>query len=151
MRDLRRSVQDCALVAENVARLACFDGLASDVNAAPDTFVVPIDPGRVETLQRESFGFSLPNLDRLLPSLSLGRNETPELNAVELQVTRIIDRADGSHSFVMQDGQVWIQIQPARIPNVRVGDTVTIRRAAMGSFMLVSDRGGTPHRVRREG
>ncbi|MDX2275266.1 MAG: hypothetical protein NW206_07415 [Hyphomonadaceae bacterium] len=151
MRDLRRGVQDCAAIQDGAARLACFDQLASDVNATPDIFVVPIDPGRVETIQRESFGFSLPNLSRLLPSISIGGGETEELQSVQLQVARIVNRGDGSHSFVMEDGQVWIQTDAARVPNVRAGDTVTIRRAALGSYMLIGSRGGVPHRVRREG
>lgn len=150
MRDLRRGVQDCATIQDGAERLACFDHLASDVNAAPDTFVVPIDPGRVQTLQRESFGFSLPHLSSLLPSLSLGGGDTQDLQALEVQISRIIDRADGGHSFITEDGATWIQIQPSRVPNVRPGDTVTIRRAAMGSFMLVPDH-GQPYRVRREG
>jgi hypothetical protein len=33
---------------------------------------------------------------------------------------------------------------------VHVGDIITIRRAALGSFMLISPRGGAGHRVRRE-
>ena len=34
--------------------------------------------------------------------------------------------------------------------NVRAGTNVRVRRAMMGSFMLVSERGGAGYRVRRE-
>jgi hypothetical protein len=122
------------------------------VNAAPDTFIVPIDRTRVESIQRESFGFNLPDFSRLLPSLSFngGDEEAPDVSSLELQVERIAGRADGGATFIMSNGQIWSQVDPQRVYNVRVGDTVTIRRAAMGSFMLIGTRGGSSHRVRRE-
>jgi hypothetical protein len=153
MRDLRRGVQDCAGVTDSTARLACYDQLAVDVNAAPSTFMVPIDRERVQTLQRESFGFNLPSLSRLLPDFSShddDNNAPAEVESLQLQVDRVINRPDGTHRFVMNNGQTWVQVEAQRANNVRTGDTVTVRRAMLGSFLLIPSRGGAAHRVRRE-
>jgi hypothetical protein len=49
----------------------------------------------------------------------------------------------------MNNGQVWTQVEAERVRNVRVGDTVTIERASLSSFMISSPRGGMGIRVRR--
>jgi hypothetical protein len=137
----------CAEVQDNVARLACYDEAVGRLRQAETQGqIVALDRERVATLRRESFGFSLPNFARMMPSFG-GGEET--LERVEMRVERIIARAYGRHSFVMSNGQTWTQVEPQSASNVRVGDAVAIRQAAMGSFML-SPEHGAGHRVRRE-
>jgi hypothetical protein len=66
-------------------------------------------------------------------------------------VTRVRVGPTGYHTFEMENGQVWTQVEPANARNVRAGDVVSIRRASLGSFRLISSRGGAGHRVRRAG
>jgi len=142
-------VYSCTEITEGGARLACFDAAVGRLRTAETQGdVVAVDRSRVETIQRESFGFNLPQLSRLMPRLG-GRQDEP-IASVQMQVERIIGRADGRSVFVLADGQRWAQVEAQSTRNVRPGDTVTIRRAALGSYMLVSARGGAAHRVRRE-
>lgn len=137
----------CTEVQDNTARLVCYDEAVGRLRQAETQGqIVALDRERVATLQRESFGFSLPNLTRMMPSLGGGDGT---LERVETRVERIISRAYGRHSFVMSNGQTWTQVEPQSASNVRVGDTVAIRQAALGSFML-SPEHGAGHRVRRE-
>jgi hypothetical protein len=139
-------VYACAGIQTDAERLACYDAAVGRMRQAEtEGQFVAVERAHVETMRRESFGFSLPSVGNLF-----GRGDD-EINRVELEIARVIGQADGRHVFVMSDGQRWVQIEPRRTGNVRPGDTVTIRRAALGSFMLVSERGGAAHRVRREG
>ncbi len=142
---------DCMAIQEDAARLACYDDAVGRLRAAQTSGeVVAVDRVEAERLERESFGFQLPSLGSFLPRLGGGGQARAQIEDLEAQVERIVPRSDGRRAFVMTNGQVWVQTEPQRAGNVRADDTVTIRRAAMGSFMLVSPRGGAGHRVRRE-
>ncbi len=57
-------------------------------------------------------------------------------------------RPTGELVFNLQNGQVWMQIDSGTRTRVKAGDMVTIRKGALGSFLLVGpDR--MPVRVRR--
>lgn len=141
------SVYRCAEQQDNAARLACYDETIDRLRQAETQGqIVALDRTRVESLQRESFGFSLPNFARLVPGA--GGNDSA-LELVEVRIERINNRARGLHSFVTSNGQTWTQVEAQRISNVHVGDTVTIRQGALGTFML-SPPVGAGHRVRRE-
>lgn len=134
----------CAAVAEDAARLACYDSAAGRLRQEQtEGRLVAIDRVQAEALQRESFGFELPSLASLMPRLGGDSEE------VEAQVSRLIGQSNGAVTFVMNDGQRWTQIESRSARNVRPGDTVHIRRAALGSYMLVAEHGPS-HRVRRE-
>lgn len=146
--DLRGRVRACVGVQDAAARLTCYDQLGAEVEqTSADAWSITLDREDVQTLQREAFGLNLPNLSQLFPGL---RGESDDVDSVDMQVTRVIDHRDGHFSFVMENGQRWTQTEPQRASNVRVGDTVSIRRGAMTSFILNSSRGGRAHRVRRE-
>jgi hypothetical protein len=142
-----QAVYGCATISDAVQRLACFDAAVAELREAETTGrIVAIDEGRAETIQRESFGFQLPNLNRILPTL---RNENT-VDAVQAAVTQTMARPEGRRAFVLSNDQVWVQLEPQRGGPIRVGDEVIIRRAALGSYLMVPARGGPAHRVRRE-
>lgn len=140
-------VYACAEIQDDAQRLACYDASVGRMRQAEtEGQFVAVDRQQAESMRRESFGFSLPSITNVFR----GGGDGEELDRVELQVDRILTRADGRRIFVMADGQRWVQVLAERASNVRAGDRVTVRRAALGSFMLVSERGGSAHRVRRE-
>lgn len=140
-------VYACAEVSDDAQRLACYDAAVGRMRQAEsEGQFVAVDRGQVQTMRRESFGLTLPAITNLF-----GGGDNDALDSIELQVERVLPRSDGRHVFVMSDGQRWTQVEPRRASNVRAGDTVTVRRAALGSYMLVGERGGLAHRVRREG
>ena len=141
-------VYACAQVQDGAQRLQCYDGAVGRLRqAATQGQVVAVDRAQAEELERDSFGFHLPSLSRLLPTLEGGDRE---IDNVQMTVARIRVSPHGYHTFVMENGQMWEQVEAQRARNVRVGDVVTIERAALGSFRLVSSRGGAGHRVRRQ-
>jgi hypothetical protein len=63
-------------------------------------------------------------------------------------VTAVEKRRDGKFVATFDNGQVWEQSELNSRADVRVGDAVTVRRAALGSYLL-STREGIGTRVKR--
>lgn len=140
----------CSNISNDHDRLACFDAAAARVQTAQSSGdLVAVDRAQVHQIERDSFGFSLSSLANLLPHASGAHAEEQALEAVDVVVASINRRGDGVATFVTEDGQRWQQLDHDDTHNVRVGDTVHIRRASMGSFLLSSARGGAAHRVHR--
>ncbi len=140
-------VYACAATASEAERLACYDSAVAALRGAQSSGeVVAIDRGNVERLQRDSFGFNVPSIANLLPRIGHDDNV---VRRVEMTVTRVSVGPSGRSTFYMSDGSVWTQVNADRVRNVRQGDTVTVERASLGSFLLSSPRGGMGHRIRR--
>lgn len=143
-----QQVYACATVSGETERLACYDQAVRTLQQAETQGrIVAVDREQVQEFERESFGFSLPSMSRIF-NRSEAANQTERIDRVEMQVQRIVRHADRRHSFIMTNGQTWTQIEPQSATNVDPGDTIAIRRASLGSFML-SPENGRAHRVRR--
>jgi hypothetical protein len=56
---------------------------------------------------------------------------------VSLPVKSISTGGDGKYRFVMENGQIWKQIDVEKLRNIGSGPwTAEIKKASMGSFML---------------
>jgi hypothetical protein len=145
------NVYQCATLQDGVQRLACYDQAVGRLREAEvQGNLIAVDRQQVATLERDSFGFSLPSLSTFVPRLGDGGESTEGLERVQLTVARIANRANGRHAFIMENGQIWTQAEAQNVANVRVGDTISVRRGAIGNYMLSPSRGGAAHRVRRE-
>ncbi|MDX2238105.1 MAG: hypothetical protein NW203_11125 [Hyphomonadaceae bacterium] len=145
------AVYACAAETDDARRLACYDQAVGRLRVAQqEGDFAAISPEQVRRLERESFGFSLPSLPRLvMPRFGGGEGEAAEaLEALQMEIARIEPRGPRV-AFRMTNDQVWVQTESRRVAGIRTGDAVTIRRAAMGGYMLVPEH-GAPHRVRRE-
>lgn len=141
-------VYACAGVQDGAQRLQCYDAAVGRLRQAESQGqVVAVDRNQAREIERDSFGFHLPSLSRLLPNLEGGQQP---IENVQMTVASVRTSALGYSTFVMENGQVWEQVEPRSARNVRPGDTVTIEQASLGSFRLVSSRGGAGHRVRRQ-
>lgn len=149
--DALNNVYECAAIQDGPQRLACYDAAVGRLREAETQGnLIAVDRQQVATLERESFGFRLPSLSSFVPRLGDEGESTEGLESVQMTVARIVNRANGRHAFVMDNGQIWGQAEAQRVSNVREGDTITIRRGAIGNYMLSPSRGGAAHRVRRE-
>ena len=144
--DLARCVK---IVAEQ-ARLACYDALAGrTADPAAALAATGIDaisqtpataPAPVNTADPANFGLTEAQL-----------HSTPQGPAsIKAQVAKIIEgRPGGSRgSIVLDNGQTWNFIDPEQDRHLRPGDPVTIKRAALGSFMMMTPSRRSYH-VRR--
>jgi hypothetical protein len=130
--------QACVSIDDPLERLACYDEAFGRGQAAASP-----DPGEADAAPRapgsaEEFGLSEAQLRARHP----GRPSEVRVENVEGTVTSLAHRSTGERVVTLDNGQVWLLTEPTVRGPLREGDTVIIRRAALGSFQLV-----TPGRV----
>jgi len=144
----------CAAITDDTRRLACYDALfRSSGRAAPtEAQAAPTQPAGVAAAVAVPAA-AAPEQDFGLSGQQRARRDgadesVDEIRAVvvELHASRV-----GKPAYTLDNGQRWRQVEATSRPMLKVGATVVIRKAALGSFMgIVPDAGGAPVRLRRE-
>lgn len=144
--DVLEQLMQCRSLPDGDGRLACYDAAADALASAEEAGeVVMIGREQVRLARRQLFGFSAPALSGLLET----DGEIEQMDSVESTLVRA-STSQGVWTFTLADGSEWRQIDRGRILfDNRAGQTVRIRRAAFGSFLLVVD-GSRAVRVRRQ-
>ncbi len=121
----------CRAISDPAARLSCFDENTAKIQGAERAGeVVSIDKTKAESIQREAFGFHMPSLPKLgLPGSGA------DLEAIQASLTQMIPLGEGQYIFQLDNGQVWEQIDD-RVDRPRMPATVTVKKGAMGSYLL---------------
>lgn len=122
----------CRSVAATAERLACFDRESALVGGAVERKdLVVFDRDSVRKTRRSLFGFSVPDLG------VFGNSDNDALDRIEGVLRSAGSNRDGGHTFVLEDGSRWSQIDDRPLAlEPRSGDKVTVRRGALGSFVL---------------
>jgi hypothetical protein len=153
----------CADKTNPTERLACFDAAVATIRAKEaKSEIVTFDKQRVEKVRREAFGFSLPSLPKLgFPAFGGGpkadsKDQSVAAVAVEEDIeeqsfTVVSTRESAGRVVItLENGQVWRlteagELNAAKRPPYKV----SIRTAAMGSFILTVEGRNKGYRVRR--
>lgn len=152
-------VYACANLADEAERLACYDTAVGRLREAQTSgSLVAVDRAQAAELDRDAFGFSLPSLSRIFggggdrggPSASREASGFEAIDEMQLTIASVRRTRYGPATFTMTNGMVWVQIDDEVARNAREGGTVTVRRAAIGSFLMSVDAGGPAIRVRRQ-
>lgn len=141
-------VYACAGVSGETERLACYDAAVGRLREAQTAGnLVAVDRQAAEQIEREAFGFSLPNLPRIF---GRGIADNEDLSQMQMQIQQIDrPRGGGAVRMTMTNGQVWTQTDDLAARNLREGRNVTVRNAALGTFLMSVEGGGAAVRVRR--
>jgi hypothetical protein len=118
----------CASVVDDAARLACYDAAFGRPAAAASPVAIPA------TKAREEFGLTEADKRALDPAKAAATQ--PE--SISARVASVGRRPMGELVVTLDDGQVWVQAESDTKAVVKPGDVVTIRKAALGSYVLVS-------------
>ena len=144
-------VYACASEADDAARLACYDAAVGRLKSAEEAGeITTVTREEVETVRRESFGFSIPSL----PSLAMpkfGGGDGDGLEEVTFAVASIRKDPYGKLIVTLENGQVWLQTDSNRVSYSRRNgvEEAVIKTASMGSFRMKLD-GGRAFRVERQ-
>ncbi|HEX6860701.1 MAG TPA: hypothetical protein VF138_10945 [Caulobacteraceae bacterium] len=140
-----QAVVDCRAVADNVARLACYDSAAARLDEAEAKGdVVVLDKAQRQQARREAFGFNLPSID------IFSRDGAEKMDRESFKVVRAWENNGGQVSVELETGAVWRQTDQELLSRrPKPGSTVEIRSAAMGSYLMNVD-GQRAIRVTRE-
>jgi hypothetical protein len=148
-----QKVLDCRALTDSAARLACYDaGVTALENARTGGEVAVFDREEVRKTKRGLFGFSLSDLPifgtRDKANAEEERDEVKEITAKMKAVSR---NSSGGFIVTLEDGARWEQTDSTTLGrSPRVGETVTIKRAALGSYKM-SFQTGPSVKARRIG
>ena len=73
----------------------------------------------------------------------------PSLTVIEATVVQLSVRSNGRFIVSLDNGTVWSQWQNKSDVRVAVGDSITLKKATLGSYLLVT-RDGVSTRVKRD-
>lgn len=59
-----------------------------------------------------------------------------EIQTVETRITEVLTNSSGLAVFLLDNGMIWRQAVPSRLPRVRPNDDVTVTRAGLGGYHL---------------
>ncbi len=142
-----KAVVDCRALTDSAARLACYDAAAAGLDAAERSGqVVVLDRDQVRAAKRDVFGLKLPSFNMF------DRDDAQRETEVDRVTSTVASAGRGGKGWIvtLANGQTWRQTDGKGLYRVREGDTVEIRRGALGSyFMRVAGQPGV--RVARSG
>lgn len=147
--DLLVQIKQCQDIKEDAARLNCFDTVANKLNLKGG--VSPLNSPNstggssqsektipVNLSDQDKFGFTDSEIKAKTQSLESAKQETQKIVAI-VNVVRTL--ANGRLQVILDSGQIWEQVAPVADSWIAVGQTVTIRSGALGSFILKNERG----------
>lgn len=145
------SVYACTEIADNGARLACFDAAAAALRSAEAEGAIKlIDLGTAQQLDRESFGFSLPSVNALLAPKKAARvARFAPIDRIESVIQAIRFAPGGAAVLTLENGQIWRQTDGERPYALKIGKNVRIAKGFGGGFLLTVGSSNL-YRVRRE-
>jgi hypothetical protein len=140
---LPAAVRSCAKLADDAARLACFDREIGRVSV-PDPPAKESAP--VSLSPEEKLGLSERRVQQLE---SKGTAQPQEVSALQAHIVLTSPGRDGRDIFELDNGQAWQQTEVQRYFTARPGDAVNIKKGALGSFWLSKSPSGQATRVKR--
>lgn len=141
--------RSCVAIADDAARLACYDRamghtaapkpapVAPTATAAPaatSAAAAPAAPVKKDPVGE--FGLSEQAKQAKDPAKAAEAAAAPD--SITGRVMSVRWRKYGEFVVTLDNAQVWAQTEPMPSAVVRVGDTVTIKKALFGSYTLVT-------------
>jgi hypothetical protein len=130
-----KKLVDCRAIADNSARLACYDAQVAKLDEAESKKeLVIVDTEEVKKARKGLFGLSLPDLGGLFGAKEEGEDDSQGLSEISSTVKTIATNKAGKWAFTIADGARWVQTDTTSIRTPKVGQPIRIRRAALGSY-----------------
>jgi hypothetical protein len=129
---LIQAVAGCRRVADEKARLACYDASSARLAEAVESQeLVVLDRQEIRQTRRGLFGFSVPNIP-------LFRGESGEQESqLEAVIAGASSLGAGKWQIRLEDGAIW-QTNEARLNlgDPRPGQKIVIQRGTLGNYFL---------------
>lgn len=143
----------CRSVIDDQERLACYDAAFGNPHADPgerEAGQVP-DAGRATqpaappaaANSAEDFGLTPGQKEAKV------QDAPPPIESISSIVTGVEQLPRERYVLTLENGQVWLQIEPTSRQLFYAGDAIVIRKASLNSFLADGKRTGAGVRVRR--
>lgn len=124
---------DCREIEDAEARLACFDREVARVyEAQASRELVIADREQIKETRRGLFGLRLPKIGLFSGGDEGGEDDVGQITATLSGASRL---RNGRYIYTLEDGARWLEIESsAGSRRYSAGDTIVIKKAALGSF-----------------
>jgi len=131
---LVQAIANCQRQTDDSARLRCYDAAARALTEASSSGkVVLVDREDVRKTRRSLFGFALPKL----PFFSGDDSAETQHDELTAKVAAAGPIGHGKHRIKLEDGALWETTEGrSGLADPRRGDTVVIKRGALGGYMM---------------
>lgn len=149
--ELFEALVRCRAIADDAARLICFDRAAASLQeAAERRDLVVVDRQQVRESRRRLFGLPLPRLPIFGGGDDDDEEDADEIRSIESAVASAYQHGNGQWVVRLEDGSTWVQTDDNIIAGrPRAGQPVRVNRASLGTYMMrVNGQPGV--RVRRQ-
>jgi len=116
------AILECRSVADDGARLQCFDRRSAELQAAIGT-------------PQQRFGLAAGVATKDVSA-------EPELQELASRITSVKNAGDGKLIFYLENGQVWRQVVAGGALLIKPGEIATLMPGALGSFWLKAPSSG---------
>lgn len=124
-------VTQCRTVTSDVQRLACYDRAVGDLaKVRAGSGLTVLSGEEVRQRRRSLFGLSLPDINLF----GSGGGKIPSVETLDSTVTGLSVSGREGLLLTFADKSVWRTVERGRI-DPKVGDTVHIKRGALGSYL----------------
>ncbi len=130
----------CAGKVSDAERLACYDtamaALSADARRLSEAREVEAKAAREAAAASAAAAAAAAEAER---KAAFGKPaaSADEVQEIEAAISEILRTSTGGAVFILDNGQMWRQVDGYNLPNARVGTMVTVKRGALGSFRLV--------------
>jgi hypothetical protein len=145
-----QAIVACQKISEAQQRLQCFDASVAQLEQATarDEIVV-MDRTQIKETRKSLFGLSLPSIAIFGSDRSENGQEKEGVSFIDGKIARAAPGPSGKWFFVLDDGARWAQTELTRMRSPKAGDSIRIRKTALGGYMAnINDRPAI--RVKRE-
>lgn len=132
------ALRGCVAQEDAARRLSCYDRAMGreTQDAVPQSANLSAPPASVPANDASKFGYR-----GAIAREEMDRRKEEGLDQVSGVVTEVGRLPLGQYVVTLDNGQVWEQLRSNSRLSIDVGDSVTIKGAALGSFMLVTQSG----------
>lgn len=132
------TLYDCAGIAADADRLACYDLAVAELRSAETSGeVVTLTSEEIEEARTDSFGRKTDGVEETLAARA-GETAAAEPDEVTAGIASLGETRDGRLLVTLDNGQVWRQVDSTRVFVSRKAppQSATVMKAALGSYRL---------------
>ena len=126
-----RALMDCTAILSDAERLACYESTVKAFSSEARAIAERREAQSAKLAAAAAVAAAAQKSD------SFGRASESRIESIESTLKEVLTDSSGKSVFIFENGQIWRQADGFRLPNVRPGVSVTVKRGAMGSYRLL--------------
>ena len=138
-----RALLDCTSILSDAERLACYDNAVKAFSSEARAVAERREAQSAKLAAAAAAAAAAQRSD------SFGRPSEQRVDRIDSTLKEVLTDNSGKSVFILDNGQIWRQVDGFRLPNARPAAAVSIKRGAMGSYrLMIAGRNRTVQVVR---